>query len=866
MNFPCVHAFRYLANLLKTLAMVSLFVGLLSPFARSQKPPQNTADTLQLSRPVRSWEFLPATGQHAAFFGDEEGRMEAWVYPLKLLRDLHLIFHVEGKSIPADLLARSINVRPESASILYAGDDFTVRETFFVPVQERGALILLDVDTEQPVEIEAVFQSDFQLEWPGAIGGTYLDTGGDGHTFVFGEESNRFAGVIGSPTAAELHPEYETNYSESQQSSFRLGATVKGRETKIIALAGSTEGFEAATKAYNKLTSTWRDLLQQSAEYYRDYLKGTVNLEIPDAQLQQAYDWARISIVQGLVANPQLGIGLIAGYRTSGGSQRPGYAWFFGRDALWTSLALNSEGDTETSRIALSFVGKFQRDDGKIPHEISQAAGYVNWFKDFPFAYAAADATPLYIIAMNDYLQKSGDTAFIQEKWSSIWKAYQFLRSTWDAEGYPKNEGVGHGWVEGGPLLPVKTELYQSALGVEALHALANLARNTGQKEPYEELEKLFVQQKAKLNQAFWLNEKERFAFALDHDSHPVDELSVLATVPMWFGVLDDAKANKTITQLAGLDHQTDWGMRIISSSSPKYGGQGYHFGSVWPLFTGWAAVGEYRYHRAQPAYANLRSNALLTFDGSLGHVTEVLSGTNYESLSTSSPHQIWSAAMVLSPILQGLLGIEKDSLTHTLAFAPHPPADWSTFAIQNISMGKAQVDLRYRKTLGDITLEVTQNGTENFVLDFAPALSLRAKVLGVELNGHAVEFHVAANEIDEHVLIHMPISTKSNTIRIRLKNDFGVSYDAMLPALGDVSHGLRVLSESWSPTRDTLTAEVSGTPGASYDLSIWNPGQIRSVEGAKVSDLPGVGSIARIQLPSSSAGSPARVTVVFHF
>ena len=460
-------------------------------------------------------------------------------------------------------------------------------------------------------------------------------------------------------------------------------------------------------------------MLQQSAEYYRDYLKRTVNLEIPDAQLQQAYDWARVSVVQGLVANPQLGIGLIAGYRTSGGSQRPGYAWFFGRDALWTSLALNSEGDTETSRIALSFVGKFQRDDGKIPHEISQAAGYVNWFKDFPFAYAAADATPLYIIAMNDYLQKSGDTAFIQKKWSSIWKAYQFLRSTWDAEGYPKNEGVGHGWVEGGPLLPVKTELYQSALGVEALHALANLARNTGQKESYEELEKLFLQQKAKLNQAFWLNEKERFAFALDHDSHPVDELSVLATVPMWFGVLDDAKTNKTITQLAGLHHQTDWGMRIISSSSPKYGGQGYHFGSVWPLFTGWAAVGEYRYHRAQPAYANLRSNALLTFDGSLGHVTEVLSGTNYESLSTSSPHQIWSAAMVVSPILQGLLGIEKDSLTHTLTFAPHPPADWSTFAIQNISMGKAQVNLRYRKTLGDITLEVTQNGTENFASGF---------------------------------------------------------------------------------------------------------------------------------------------------
>ena len=58
-------------------------------------------------------------------------------------------------------------------------------------------------------------------------------------------------------------------------------------------------------------------------------------------------------------------------------------------------------------------------------------------------------------------------------------------------------------------------------------------------------------------------------------------------------------------------DHQADWGMRIISDSS-RYSGGGYHYGSVWPLFTGWASVGEYRYHRALPAYANLRANALL--------------------------------------------------------------------------------------------------------------------------------------------------------------------------------------------------------------------------------------------------------------
>ena len=71
-------------------------------------------------------------------------------------------------------------------------------------------------------------------------------------------------------------------------------------------------------------------------------------LDLPDPALQQAYDWARISTVQGVVNNPYLGTGLVAGYRTSGVGQRPGFAWFFGRDSEWTSFALNAEGDFAT--------------------------------------------------------------------------------------------------------------------------------------------------------------------------------------------------------------------------------------------------------------------------------------------------------------------------------------------------------------------------------------------------------------------------------------------------------------------------------------------------------------------------------------
>src|SRR5713101_6394083 len=655
--------------------------------------------SLELSRPVRPWEFLSAVGTRAGLFGNEAGRMEEWVYPLKLLRDFRLQFHTEGRVLPAETLARTLITRPESSTIVYSSDTFSVRETFFVPVNEPGAIISLEIETEFPLEIEARFLRDFQLEWPGALGGTYSFWDKDQRAFFLGEETKKFAAFVGSPTATEDRREYQTNYSESPVNSFRLGVTNKGKDTKLIVMSGSLDGRPQAEATYKKLASGYTELLRTSAEYYSKYLNETLSVELPDAQIQQAYDWSRISMLQGIVNSPFLGTGLVAGYRTSGESQRPGFAWFFGRDSMWTSLALDAEGDFATTRTALQFLSKYQREDGKIPHEIAQAATFVPWFKDFPYGYASADATPLYIIAMNDYVTESGDVAFAKEKWDSISKAYQFLRSTYDPQGFPKNFGIGHGWVEGGPLLPVESEFYHSGLGVEALRAISNLAHLTGQDALSAELAQDFGKQIKKLNDTFWLAGKQRYAFALDKDGKPVDEPSVLATVPMWFGLLDEKNASAMITQLADFDHQTDWGMRIISDHSTKFSGGGYHYGSVWPLFTGWASVGEYRYHHALPAYANLRANALLALDGSLGHFTEVLSGDYYQSFSTSSPHQIWSAAMVVSPILRGLFGLQTDAQAHQITLAPHVPADWTSFAIHNVHVGSVSADFQYHKT-----------------------------------------------------------------------------------------------------------------------------------------------------------------------
>jgi hypothetical protein len=60
---------------------------------------------LELSRTVRTWEFLPVVGTRAGLFGTESGRFDAWVYPLRIFRSFHLTFHVGGRALPAETRA-----------------------------------------------------------------------------------------------------------------------------------------------------------------------------------------------------------------------------------------------------------------------------------------------------------------------------------------------------------------------------------------------------------------------------------------------------------------------------------------------------------------------------------------------------------------------------------------------------------------------------------------------------------------------------------------------------------------------------------------------------------------------------------------
>ncbi len=829
---------------------------------------------LELERRTQVGSFFDVVGRRSAVFGYENRALEAWVYPLKIIDDFNLSFRLEG--YPLDIsgpdVAVSVNVRPEATTFTYSHAAFTVRQIIFAPVDEPGIIMLLDVQSVLPMTITGSFRPKLRLMWPAGLMTGYIGWDENAHVYTIGEETRRFVGMIGSPDARDLSvmPYQEEPRDVAVRFTIDVPPAVAKSDLIPIIIAGSVEGRTTAKATYDKLLGSAQSLYKENWSYYTRFQEDTMTVETPDERLNTAFAWAKIGVDKGFATNPHLGTGLLAGFRTSGDSERPGFAWFFGRDALWTSLAITSYGDYAATRTALDFLKKYQRDDGKIPHEISQSAGLIPWFKDYGYPWASADATPLYIIAHADYWRASGDLEFIKKNWESILKAYRFTAVTdTDGNGLIENTKFGHGWVEGGALYPPHEEIYMPGLWIEALRSIAELADQVNDKKLSAEARAAAERTRVAAEKTYWLANRGFYAFATNRpqseariaESGPnrdrrqsrlnelskvslIDEDTVLPAVPLWWRTLGDERAQSEIDHLGGGAIATDWGARIISNSSMLYDPLSYHYGSVWPLFTGWTSMAAYRYGRPHVGYQALMGNALLTYSGALGYVTELLSGDFNSAFGRSSHHQVWSEAMVVTPVVRGLLGIQISDGGNALTFAPQLPANWDRLSVANLSAGGRQGRLTLERTRGVQTITVFpfsssihaqfQTGPVNKLhITITPAFPLDARIRSVTINGQPSAFKLTQMGDIQRAEVSFDLNLVAKVI---FSYDEGtevyVEPELLKPAQSN--QGIRVLRSR--ADANALRLLVEGLGGREYKLGVRSGRRLGEVAGVRVS------------------------------
>jgi len=825
---------------------------------------------LELERRTQAGTFFDVVGHKSAVLGYEHRALESWVYPMKLLDDFELSFRIEGYPLEfrAADLAVNINARPEATTFTYSHAAFTVRQIIFAPVDEPGIIMLLDVKSTLPMNVTVSFRPKLKLAWPAGLMTGNLEWDKKEHVYYITEESKRFVGVVGSPAGQDISVMPYQEEPRDVPARFVINVSPEELKTSFIpiVIAGGVEGREKVKAIYDRLLNSIPALYEKNVAYYERLESETVGIKTPDQRLNEAFSWAKVGVDKGIATNPYLGTGLVAGFRTSGDSERPGFAWFFGRDAVWTSLAINSYGDFRTTRTALEFLKKFQRADGKIPHEISQSASLIPWFTDYEFPWNSADGTPLYVIAHGDYWRASGDKDFLSKNWESIVKAYRFSAATDTDDNQlienSKKTKFGHGWVEGGALYPPHEEIYMQGLWIEASRCVAEMAAVVGDSELVTKANANVERTRSAMEKTYWLADRGFYAFAtkLPNEKPPeadpgpnqvmrqarlnelinkriFDEDTVLPAVPLWFETMTAERAQSEIDHLGSSHIATDWGARIISDQSRLYDPLSYHNGSVWPLFTGWASMGAYRYGRPHVGYQALMANALLTYNSALGYVTELLSGAFNAPFGRSSHHQVWSEAMVITPAVRGLLGIEARAGGKELRFAPELPTSWDQVEARNVPLGDARFDLMLKRQAARLIINITRAGspTGNDVITgkritIAPAFPLDARIRSVKVQGQTTRF--ATTVIGDVQRAQVTVDADRPTIEVVYSYDEGtdVFADQEIPAPGAQSKGLRIL-RSRADT-NALHLVLEGLGGRSYRLQVRTPHQLGEVSG----------------------------------
>jgi hypothetical protein len=109
--------------------------------------------------------------------------------------------------------------------------------------------------------------------------------------------------------------------------------------------------------------------------------------------------------------------------------------------------------------------------------------------------------------------------------------------------------------------------------------------------------------------------------------------------------------------------------------------------------------------------------NANLTWAQDLGADTELLSGDFYVPFGRSTSHQLWSSAMVITPTLRGLFGIDIDAQTKTITVNPHLPASWDQADVTGLPLGSSDGWMHFERVNGVLEVRLTASDDQQWKL-----------------------------------------------------------------------------------------------------------------------------------------------------
>ncbi|WP_321474527.1 hypothetical protein [uncultured Paludibaculum sp.] len=669
-----------------------------------------------INKPAQPNKFLEAVGRRAALLGREDGNFEAWVYPIKILRDFQLSVYIDNALEPTPLsgLAETVEVRPGHVTITHVTAAFTVRQTWVASLDKPAVEVLLDIDTSKPLKFRVSFIPEMKPMWPASFGGQSTGWNQKDGVLTFTEGMGRFRPVLGSPRFTRISEQIGHQLPDrTVMIEFEIDRS--GRVPIVIAGSRST---------YNEIIQDPDALVPAADTFYREFLNRTTSVQA--AGLNPSYDWAKIAIEKGWACNDGVGCGLVAGWAPSGLSERPGFGWYFGGDTMMSAWAMQDYGDFAGARAALEFLLDRQRADGKVMHEWTQSSALLDWPK-YPYGYYHADTTPLFLFTAARYVRQSGDRDFLQKHWAKLEQAYRFCLTMLDDDGLLSNQKGGAAAVETGALSgKVARDIYLQGVWLGGLAGFADLAGWRGNASLQSEAESRLARAREAIKPWF-IQDKGIFAFAQLKDGSRYEANSGWQGFLIANGGIDRALAEKAAASLALPTLATPWGTRMFATDSPFYDPVGYNDGSVWPFVTAQTTLALFRHGQAAAGYRYIYGMAQATGLSGAGFISEYFSGDRFAEGPRAVPHQLFSSVALVHPLISGMLGLDGDAMAGRLTIHPQIPCSLGPVRFERYRVGDAWVSgaIRPAKPTSTVDIEV-QGPTLKVVKQPAPCIDLQ--------------------------------------------------------------------------------------------------------------------------------------------
>ncbi|MEU5767969.1 amylo-alpha-1,6-glucosidase [Streptomyces asoensis] len=343
-----------------------------------------------------------------------------------------------------------------------------------------------------------------------------------------------------------------------------------------------------------------------------------------------------------------------------------GAPWFLtllGRDALLTSLFVLPYQPRPAAATLLALAAaqatgtgpESVAQPGKIVHEVRH--GELAHFGQVPYGryYGSVDATPLFLVLLGAYVERTGDTALGRRLEPNARAAVGWMldHGGLTSRGYlvyRADQGglANQNWkdspgaicsADGTRATGAVTAAGAQGYAYDALRRTAWLARTVWEDEKYAALlEQAAADLRDRFQRDFWMRDRSFPALALDGEGRQVDALASDAGHLLWSGLLDKEYGEAVGRRLLEPDFFSGWGVRTLAAGQPAYHPLSYHRGSVWPHDNALITLGLARYGLHDEA--RTVAHALVDAATATGHrLPEVLAGYGRDTHAEPVPY-----------------------------------------------------------------------------------------------------------------------------------------------------------------------------------------------------------------------------------